>query len=204
MKRLGLVGGLFALVGICHAGGYNEVLKPGDPAPAWKDLPGVDGKSYSMADFADKDVVVVVFTCCSCPAAQDYEDRMANFALKHAGPKAKTALVAINVNATPEDSMAKMKERAKEKSFTYPFLYDESQKIAKLYGASYTPEFFVLNKERNVVYMGALDDRDNPKLATKTFLEDAVTAALAGRTPTVQETLARGCRIRWARPKKGA
>jgi len=187
MKRLSIGCGLLVLASICSAGGHNEVLKPGDPAPAWTGLPGVDGKAHSMADLADKEVVVVVFTCCSCPVAQDYEDRIAAFVLKHAGPNARTGLVAINVNATPEDSMAKMKERAKEKGFTYPFLFDESQKIAKFYGASHTPEFFVLNKERKVVYMGALDDRDNPKLAAKMFLEDAVTAALAGNTPSVRK-----------------
>jgi peroxiredoxin len=202
MNRLILLGGVLILAGACYAGGFNDVLKPGDAAPAWKDLPGVDGKTYSMADLANKEVVVVVFTCCSCPASEDYEDRIASFVAKHAGPSAKTALVAINVNATPDDRMPQMKERAKAKGFAYPFLYDESQKIAKLYGASYTPEFFVLNKERKVVYMGAMDDHDNAKLAKKSYLEEAVTAALAGKNPATRETLARGCRIRWARVKK--
>lgn len=204
MIRSALLALALALAATASAGGYNDVLKPGDPAPAWIDLPGVDGKNHSMADLADKDVVVVVFTCCGCPAAVDYEDRILAFVKKHAGPTSKTALVAINVNATPEDKMPQMKERAKERGFTFPFLYDESQKIAKLYGAMYTPEFFVLNKSRNVVYMGAMDDRDDAKLATKNFVEDAVAAALAGRSPETQETLARGCRIRWARVKKSA
>lgn len=191
-----------AAFAICRADNFNDVLKPGDPAPAWKALPGVDGKKHSLADLADKEVVVVVFTCVSCPAAQDYEGRIAEFVKKHAGPKAKTALVAINVNATSEDGFTQMKEWATARQFTYPFLYDESQKIAKLYGANYTPEFFVLNKDRKVVYLGAMDDRDDAKLAKKDFLEDAVVAALAGKTPAVEETLARGCRIRWARAKK--
>jgi peroxiredoxin len=202
MKRLIPFASMLLLTGFSSAGVYNEILSPGDDAPAWKNLPGVDGKMHSMADFADKDVLVVVFTCCGCAVAESYEDRIAAFAAKHAGPKSKTGLVAINVNATPEDTMPKMKERAKEKGFTYPFLYDESQKIAKLYGANYTPEFFVLNKERKVVYMGALDDRDNPANATKNFLEDAVVAALSGNVPAKQETLARGCRIRWAKAKR--
>ncbi len=203
MKRLAILCGFFLIAGFVRAGIYNDVLSPGDPAPAWKNLPGVDGKTHSMADLADKEVIVV-FTCCGCPAAKDYEERIADFVAKHAGPKAKTALVAINVNATPEDKLPKMIERAKAKGFTYPFLYDESQKIAKLYGAEYTPEFFVLNKDRKVVYMGALDDRDDPKLAKTNFLEEAVTAALGGKTPTTQETLGRGCRIRWARAKKNS
>lgn len=201
MGRSAAIGCVLMLAGLGLAGGFNDVLKPGDPAPAWKGLPGVDGKNHSMADLADKDVIVVVFTCVSCPAAEDYEERIAQFAKKHVGPK--MALVAINVNATPEDRLPQMKERAKEKGYTYPYLYDETQKIAKLYGATYTPEFFVLNKERKVVYMGAFDDRDDPKNVTKNFLDDAIAAALAGKRPAVQESLARGCRIRWARVKKG-
>lgn len=201
MKRFSIACGFSLIAALCRA---NDVLNPGDPAPAWKNLPGVDGKLHSMSDLADKEVVVVVFTCCGCPAAKDYEERIANFVAKHAGPTSKTALVAINVNAAPEDRMPKMIERAKEKGFAYPFLYDESQKIAKLYGAEYTPEFFVLNKERKVVYMGALDDRDDPKLAKLNLLEEAVTAALAGKTPAIKETLGRGCRIRWARVKNNS
>ncbi len=199
MKRLAPLLGLLLLAGLCRG---NDVLNLGDPAPAWKDLPGVDGKKHSMADLSDKEVVVVVFTCCGCPAAKDYEERIADFVAKHAGPKSKTALVAINVNATPEDSFAKMRERAKKKEFAYPFLHDESQKIAKLYGAEYTPEFFVLNKDRKVVYMGALDEKDDPKLAKRNFVEEAMTAALAGKMPATTETLGRGCRIAWARVKK--
>ena len=79
---------------------------------------------------------------------------------------------------------------------------DESQKVARAYGALYTPEFFVLNRERKVVYMGALDDRDNPANVKAHFLDDAVEATLKGRTPATQETLARGCRIRYQRARE--
>jgi hypothetical protein len=94
-----------------------------------------------------------------------------------------------------------MKERAKEKGFTFPYLYDETQKIARDFGASYTPEFFVLNKERKLIYKGAMDDRDDPAKVKVHFLEEAVEAALKGRMPATQETLGRGCRIRYLRPK---
>src|SRR5215831_9637475 len=97
---------LVLLAGAVPAGKFNEVLSPGDAAPAWSDLPGVDGKKHSLADLKDKDVVVVVFTCCSCPAAEDYEDRIIAFAKKHA--ESKVALVAINVNTIPEDRLDKM------------------------------------------------------------------------------------------------
>lgn len=98
--------------------------------------------------------------------------------------------------------MPQMKARAKQKGFTFPYLYDESQKVARDFGAEYTPEFFVLDKARKVVYMGALDDRDDPKLATRDFLEEAVQAALAATKPKTQETLGRGCRIIYNTEKK--
>ncbi len=180
-------------------GEFNKTLTVGDAAPAWKDLPGVDGKAHALADLEGKDVVVVVFTCNSCPVAVAYEDRILAFARKFAGADSKVAVVAINVNNLPEDSLPKMKERAKEKEFPFPYLFDKSQKIAREYGAAYTPEFFVLNKERKVVYMGALDDKINPTDAKVNYLEAAVEATRAGKKPATGETLAHGCRI----PYKG-
>jgi peroxiredoxin len=183
------------------AGQFNDILNVGDSAPAWTDLPGVDGKKHALADLKDKKVVVVVFTCNSCPVAEQYEDRLISFAKKHAGPDSPVALVAINVNRIAEDRLDKMKERAETKKFNFSYLFDESQKIAKAYGATYTPEFFVLDKDRKVVYMGAMDDHSPPAAATKSFLEEAVTAALKGEKPTTTETLARGCKVIYARKR---
>jgi peroxiredoxin len=140
-----------------------------------------------------------VFTCNSCPIACDYEDRIIAFAKAHA---ADVALVAINVNRVPEDSLEKMQERAKEKSFTFPYLYDASQQIAKDYGATFTPEFFVLSPERKIVYMGGMDDSSDPAAIKHQYLEPAIQAALAGQTPEVTETVARGCRVRYARERR--
>jgi peroxiredoxin len=177
------------------AGEYNKTLSVGDAAPAWKDLPGVDDKMHSLADLKEKEVVVVVFTCNSCPIAAAYEDRILAFNSKFGGPDGKVGLVAVNVNNLPEDRLPQMKERAKDKKFTFPYLFDKSQKIARDYGAVYTPEFFVLNKERKVVYMGALDDKINPPDVKVNYLEAAVEATLAGKKPATGETLAHGCRI---------
>lgn len=195
---------LFACLLAAHpasAGEFNKVLAVGDPAPAWKDLEGTDGNKHSLADLANKDVVVVAFTCNSCPVAVGYEDRLIAFANAHAKPDAKVAVVAVNVNTIPDDRLPKMKERADKKKFPFAYLYDPSQQIARAYGAMYTPEFFVLNKERKVVYMGAMDDKSEAKDAKVSYLEQAVTAALAGKTPDKGETLARGCRIRFERAK---
>ena len=123
-----------------------------------RDLEGVDGKRHSLADLADKEVVVVVFTCNSCPVATDYEDRILAFSKKFAGPSGKVGLVAINVNTIAEDRLPKMKERAEAKGFDFPYLYDETQQIGKAFGAAFTPEFFVLDRQREVVYMGGMDD----------------------------------------------
>lgn len=193
---------LLAMISIqSTAGEFNLVLNIGDQAPTWKDLPGVDGEKHSLADLKDKDAVVVVFTCNSCGFSNDYEDRIIAFAKKYAGPDGKVAVVAINVNKVPEDSFPKMQERAKSKAFPFPYLYDETQKIARDYGANYTPEFFVLNKDRRVVYMGGMDDNSNAQLVQKKYLEPALEAALKGGSPSVTETPARGCRIRYVRQR---
>ncbi|HVX62559.1 MAG TPA: thioredoxin family protein [Pirellulales bacterium] len=179
------------------AGEYNETLSIGDAAPAWKDLPGVDGKKHSLAD-VKAPIVVVVFTCNSCPIATDYEDRIISLAKKYGGPSGKAAFVAINVNLIPDDSLPKMKARAEEKNFPFPYLFDETQDIAKAYGAAFTPEFFVLDQDRRVTYMGGMDDNSDVDRVKVRYLEPAIEATLAGEQPEVAETVARGCRIRWA------
>ncbi len=185
--------------GVLWAGEFNPKLDIGSAAPAWKNLPGVDDARHSLADLKDKRVVVVVFTCNSCPVATDYEDRIVQSANKHA---AEVSFVAINVNRIPEDSLPKMQERAKEKKFPFPYLFDESQQIAKDYGATFTPEFFVLGPERKIVYMGGLDDSSDPAMVKTHYLEPAIEAALAGAAPAVKEAPARGCRIRYARERR--
>jgi peroxiredoxin len=181
------------------AGEHNAKLSIGDAAPAWAKLPGTDGKHHSLDDLKDKKLVVVVFTCNSCPVAVDYEDRIIEFAKKHA---ADVAVVAINVNRVPEDSLPKMKEKAKEKNLPYPYLFDESQQIAKEYGANGTPEFFVLTQDRKIAYMGAMDDSADLMAKKVDYLEPAVQAVLAGKKPEVAETYAHGCRIRYARKRR--
>jgi peroxiredoxin len=184
------------------AGEYNETLDIGDKAPVWADLPGVDGKKHALADLKEKEIVVLAFTCNSCPVAVAYEDRLIAFTKKYAGPSAKVAVVAVNVNTIPQDRLPKMKERARNKGYNFPYLYDETQKIARAYGASTTPEVFVLNSERKVVYMGAMDDKIKPADVKAKYLEAAVEAALRGGKPKVMETLPRGCLIRYARKRK--
>ena len=184
------------------AGEFNPVLDIGDKAPAWKKLPGVDGKEHSLEDLKKNEVVVVFFTCNSCPYAVDYEDRVLAFAKKHSGKDSKVGLVAINVNLVEEDLPPAMKKKVEEKGFKFPYLFDESQQIAKDFGAGFTPEFFVLNKDRKVVYMGAFDDSPNADKVKTQHVENAVAAALAGKSPAVTETVPIGCRIRIERRRR--
>ncbi len=201
---MGMTGWFVALAAPALGGKYNEVLNIGDAAPAWTDLPGVDGKRHSLADLADKQAVVVVFTCNSCPVAADYEDRILAFSKKYAGPAGKVGLVAICVNQIPEDRLPKMKERAEAKGFDFPYLYDETQKIGKAFGANFTPEFFVLDKDRKVVFMGGMDDSSSVGHVKNRYLEPAVEAALAGSTTETTEAPAIGCRVRYARERRRA
>lgn len=203
MTRLALAALLAVLAaGSAPAGKYNKVLSPGDQAPEWKDLVGTDGQKHALADLKDKAVVVLVFTCNSCPVAADYEDRIIAFAKTHAGPDSKVGVVAVNVNTEKADALPAMKARAEKKGFPFPYLYDPSQEIARKYGAMFTPEFVVLDKDRKVVYLGALDDKSPPAEPTLKHVEAAVTAALAGKKPEVAETsAAAGCRIKFKKKK---
>ena len=181
-------------------GKYNPVLAIGETAPAWKQLPGVDGKQHSLDELDNARAIVVVFTCNSCPYAVDYEDRL--IALHQDYRDQHVAVVAINVNKIPADSFDAMKVRAEEKGFSFPYLYDETQQIAKDFGATYTPEFFVLDADRKVRYMGAMDDDSTGKSVKKTYVRDAIDAVLKDEVPTVQETPAVGCRIRIERARR--
>ena len=199
MRHIGILCVFVFVTSIVRAGEYNTELKIGDAAPAWKNLPGTDGKQHSLDDLKDKKLVVVVFTCNSCPVAADYQDRIIEFAKRHVD---QVAVVAINVNKIPEDSLPKMKELAEKKKFPFPYLFDETQQIAKDYGALFTPEFFVLGPERKIAYMGGMDDNSSAAAVKTKYLEAAVEALLAGKTPAVQESLAQGCRIRYARERR--
>lgn len=192
----GLLGSFLIAFG-ASAGEFNRKLSINDPAPTWSDLPGIDGKKHSLADLKAKEVVVVVFTCVQCPVARDYEERIVEFVKKHAGPDSKVGFVAINVCLGEDEEMPKMIERAKKAGFDFPYCADASQKVGRAYGATVTPQFFVLNKERKVVYMGAMDDHIDSAKVKRTYLDKAVAAALKGEKPERAETPTKGCAIEY-------
>jgi peroxiredoxin len=185
------IGGLAHVASAARAK-FNKVVNIGDAAPDWADLPGVDDKTHSLADYHDAKVVVVVFTCNHCPVAKMYEERLMELAGKY---EPKVQVVAISVSHNGADGLAKMKARAAEQRFPYPYLYDESQQSARRYGATVTPHFFVLGGDRRIAYMGAFDDNFERDKVEKHYLANAVEAVLAGNEPPVKESLQRGCAV---------
>ncbi len=173
-------------------------LQIGEQAPDF-DLPGVDGRRYSLASFADAPILVVAFWCNHCPYVIGSEDRMRQFVADYA-PRG-IAVVAINSNETeghPGDSFDKMIERARERRYNFPYLRDEAQDIAKAYGALRTPHFFVFDRERKLRYTGRMDDNPRTPGAEKTHeLRDAVDAVLADKNPPVELTNPIGCNVKW-------
>lgn len=163
---------------------------PGEKAPEFKGLTGVDGKQYSLADMKDAKAVVVCFTCNACPVSVAYEDRFVEFTKKY---KAKgVQFIAINCNKNRE-GLDIMKTRAEEKGFNFPYVFDKTGTSATEYGARVTPHMFVLDGERKVQYVGAFDDKQAEP--TQHYVANAVDAILAGKSVEVAKTRAFGCGI---------
>lgn len=180
---------------------FAEGYKIGDVVRDFS-LKNVDGKNVALADFKDAKGYIVVFTCNHCPFSQAYESRIMGLDKKYAS--LGYPVIAINPNdvkTVPEDSYDNMVTLAKEKKYTFPYLYDESQQIASTYGAARTPHVFVIQKVNgnNIVkYIGAIDNNaDDANKVTAKFVENAVDALLAGKEIPLAETKAIGCTIKW-------
>ena len=173
-------------------------LKIGDRAIPFQ-LPGVDGKKHALNDYEGKDTVVVIFSCNHCPYVRAWEDRMVQIQTDYMSKGVQ--LLAINANDAiqyPDDSFPKMKERAREKKFNFPYLHDETQKVAHAYGAERTPEVFLFDKNSILRYHGAIDDNyDDPKAVNEHYLRKALDAVLAGKVVTISETKPVGCTVKW-------
>jgi peroxiredoxin len=184
------------------AGEYNTKLSVGDAAPNFEGLKAVDGKTYSLSDFKDKDVLVLVFTCNDCPVAQSYNQRFNDFITKY--KKKPVGFLAVNCSVDPVDPVLDaMKSFSKKQGLKYAYAHDGSQKSGRAYGATVTPHVFVMNKDRKVVYMGAWDDSwQDADQVEKTYAVDAVEAALAGKTPRTGEARPVGCGIAYVSKDK--
>jgi peroxiredoxin len=189
-----------------------KTLEIGAKAPDFK-LPGVDGKTYTLASFSKANILVIVFTCNHCPTAQAYEDRVIK--LTDDFKNKSVAVVAISPNDPDAvrldelgytdmgDSFEEMKLRSKQKKYNFPYLYDgATQKVANAYGPVATPHIFIFDKERKLRYQGRFDDVEKP---TKTPLNhdtrNAIEALLANKEVPVTSTKVFGCSVKWASKK---
>jgi peroxiredoxin len=186
-----------------------KTLEIGASAPDFN-LPGVDGRRYTLADFDAAKVLVVVFTCNHCPTAQAYEQRIKKLAADYRDKG--VALVAISPNDAKairldelgytdmSDSFAEMKIRAKERKFNFPYLYDgDKQEVSKAYGPVATPHVFVFDAKRKLRYVGRVDDNERDPNAVKSHdARNAIEAVLAGKPVPVEKTRTFGCSIKWS------
>ena len=174
-------------------------LELGSPAPDFR-LPATDGKSYSLADFSDSRLLVIFFTCNHCPyvIGSDESTRKTAEAFADRG----VTFVGINSNSEDtyaEDSFDHMVKRMQENNFPWTYLHDESQDVARAYGALRTPHFFLFDEDRTLVYTGrAVDTPRDAAQATVFDLEDALTEHLAGMSISKPKTNPIGCNVKWA------
>ncbi len=211
--KYGLIVLLLAGSGLAPAAENPPTLVIGAAAPDFH-LPGVDGKSYSLADFAASKALVVVFTCVHCPTAQLYEGRIKKLAADYS--ERGVALVAIQPNdpkavrldelgyTDMADSLPEMKLRAAYRHFNFPFLYDgETQAVARAYGPTATPHVFVFDQERKLRYQGRVDSSPREALAKRQDARLAIDAVLAGQPVAMEKTPTVGCSIKWAYKQAG-
>ena len=198
---LSMTAGLFLTAAIAMSFSYESTgggYKIGDTAQDFN-LKNVNGKNVTLAGIKNAKGYIVVFTCNHCPYAKAYEQRIIDLHKKYA--PLGFSVVAISSNdkdLVPDDSFDNMKKLAKKKKYPFPYLYDETQDVAKTYGATRTPHVYVLDKNRVVRYIGAIDDNsEDASLAKEKYVENAVDALLKGQEVAVKETKAIGCGIKW-------
>jgi peroxiredoxin len=179
----------------------SSMLSLGTAAPAFA-LPDVTtGKTVSLADFAGKDALLVMFICNHCPYVVHIREELARLGNDYAG--APLGIVAISSNdpvTYPDDDPAHLKKMAADCGFRFPVLFDETQDIARAYDAVCTPDFFLFDRNRALVYRGQLDDsRPNRGIANGRDLRAAIDALLAGKPVSADQKPSSGCGIKWKR-----
>jgi len=177
------------------------MLSLGTSAPDFQ-LPDTSGKYFTLGSFKEKPALVVMFICNHCPYVKHIRAGLVQLANDYQ-PRG-VGLVAISSNDVanyPEDSPAKMAEEAKSAGYTFPYLYDATQSVAKAYRAACTPDFFLFDRGRRLVYRGQLDASrpGNGIPVTGRDLRAALDAVLAGKAPSLLQTPSMGCNIKWKR-----
>ncbi len=162
-------------------------------------LQGVNGLTYSLSDFKASRVLVVLFICNHCPYVKAIEDRLLETQREFAPYAVQfVAICSNNFVDYPDDTPAELFKRWEEKKYGFPYLVDETQDVAKAYGAVCTPDLYVFDSDRRLAYHGRLDDHwQEPLKVTQRDLADALRALLGGRTPSAEQFPSMGCSIKW-------
>ncbi|MBV9281362.1 MAG: thioredoxin family protein [Chloroflexi bacterium] len=174
----------------------HHVLTLGDHAPAF-DLPATDGQTYSLQSFRDSPFLTVIFLANHCPYVSAWEDRIVAIA-REFGARG-TAFVGISSNdaaQVPQDGPEGMKRRVEEKGYPFPYLFDEDQAVAQAFGATRTPEVYVFDQDRLLVYHGAVDSDFEESSGMENYLRDALNALRSGQRILLPETPVVGCTIK--------
>ncbi len=177
----------------------STMLPLGTKAPDFS-LVNVDGRTVSLGDFAKDPALVVIFMCNHCPFVKHLADALAQFSAEYMAKGAAVAGINSNDVANyPADSPEQMVREAEERGYQFPYLYDETQEVAKAYRAACTPDFYLFDGDRRLVYRGQFDDSrpDNGKPITGADLRAAVDDVLAGKKPSEQQRPSIGCNIKW-------
>jgi peroxiredoxin len=178
---------------------YSTMQELGSEAPQF-DLPAAQGGQVKLADFADAKGLMVVFMCNHCPYVKHIRTSLADFARDYQDQG--ISVVAINANdvrSHPADSPERMAEEVRNFGYVFPYLYDESQQVARAYGAVCTPDFFLYDGQHRLVYRGQFDDSrpGNGVPVTGAHLRSATDALLAGEPLSAEQTPSVGCNIKW-------
>ncbi len=171
-------------------------LPIGAPAPDFS-LPATDGSMVGLNDLGNGPKLIV-FTCNHCPYAKAWEGRLIDIGNTYKGRIGMAAICANDTKNYPADSFEKMAELAKAHKFSFPYLHDGSQAVARAYAAEHTPEVYLFDQSGSLVYTGAVDDSVEAADASANHLRDAIEAVLSDATPPVSATAAVGCTIKWA------
>ncbi len=173
-------------------------LHPGDPAPDFA-LPGVDGKTVRLADFSGRKLLVVAFWCNHCPYVRAWEGRMVALGRKYGADGVGFVLINSNdARAYPDDRLEAMVARAREQGYPFPYLQDETQDVARAYGALVTPHVMVFDADRRLIYQGRIDDNhQRADLVTHSYLDAAIAQGLRGAPVEPAELPVLGCTVKW-------
>lgn len=189
------------MVVLISARGVSDGYKVGDTVQDFR-LKNIDGKTVSLADKKDVKGYIIAFTCNTCPVAQAYEKRIV--ALNEQFAPKGYPVVAIQSNdaqRSPGDSYNAMQQRAKSGNYSFPYLHDDTQRVARAFGATNTPHMFVVKRDGDqyrVAYIGAIDNNQyDPSAADKKYVETAVNELLTGKSVTTPSARAVGCGIKW-------